>query len=232
MKSHPITLFPALLLGACLFTQPGEAQEQEFEVAQAMEEKRVEGITKLADRIQNFGFLDYARKLVDRLDKRERKVDPFGMAMDPQDTESVLAMPAETFDEIDAGPKTSLQEAVSKFRVTGVYPNRNEVIVGAQSLRVGDQVLIKHGDVSFNLKISKVEADSVELTDLETGEVAGVSLGIVQSIPQGMTRKQPLLAKDAATRESSTIIPMSRKQLTLDFSTEEESGLAPQFPRK
>ena len=108
---------------------------------------------KLADRIQNFAFLDYARKLVDRLDKKDRKIDPFGMPMDPMAKGTELAMPVES--PLENGPKTSLQEAISKFRVTGVYPNRNEVIVGAQSLRVGDQVVIKHGEVSFKLKISK-----------------------------------------------------------------------------
>ena len=213
MKSLFHTLF-AMALCAWLTGPQAGAQEAEFETK--LEEKQTAGITKLADRIQNFGFLDYARKLVNKLDKKERKIDPFGMPMDPQQKGAELAYAVEAPSAEDV-VKTTLQEAVSKFRVTGVYPNRKEVIVGAQSLRVGDHVVIKHRDVSFHLKLTKVVADSVELVDTETGEVAGVTLGIVQSIPAGMTRKQPkIAAKPGQANTDGSIVPMSQNFLTLE----------------
>ena len=224
MKTLNHTLAAGILGGALLVGFQASGQEEELNAALAMKEKREEGLNKLAERIQNFGFLDYARKLVDRLDKRERKVDPFGMPMDPKQ-EGGAEVPMAMDDPIEDGPKTSLQEAVSRFRVTGVYPNRKEVVVGAQSLRVGDQILIKHGEVDFNLEISKVEKDSVELVDLETGEIAGVSLGIVQAIPQGMTRKRPPVQPKNSPSKSGTIVPMNRRQMTLDLSPKfEEEG--------
>ena len=138
----------------------------------------------------------------------------FGIAM----AEGVISLALMLTGAVSGEPgSTSLQEAVSKFRVTGVCPSRKEVIVGAQSLGVGDNVVIKHGDFSFNLKISKVDANSVELTDLDTGETAGVTLGIVQAIPEGMTRKQPLARRQPGTANSDgSIVPMSQRFLTLD----------------
>lgn len=226
MKTLFHTLFAAALC-AWLSVSEASAQEIDSKTVPKPGEKQPTGVAKLADRIQNFGFLEYARKLVDRLDKKERTIDPFGMAMDPQQKGAELALVEEgPVAAEDTAVKTTLQEAVSRFRVTGVYPNRKEVIVGAQSLRVGDNVVIKHGDFSFRLKLSKVEADSVELTDLETGETAGVSLGIVQAIPQGMTRKQPPVQSRAGEANSDgSIVPMNRRQLTLDLSSELEPNI-------
>lgn len=212
MKNLIYTLLAAAI--ASVIAMPAALGQEEERQAPLEVQDSVASLTKLADRVKNFGFLDYARKLVDKLDKRERSVDPFGMPMDPKDAKAVeLAMPVE--DLAEDQPKTSLQEALEKFRVTGVIPERGEVIVGARSLRVGDQIVIKHGEVSFNLKIQSVRADSVELVDLETGEHSGVSLGIVQSLPQGMTRNQPVRPTPTES-ESNGIVPMNRPFLTLE----------------
>jgi len=205
--------FLALAAAWLVAISAAHGQEEELQAALEMQDKRTAGLNKLADRVKNFGFLDYARKLVDKLDRREREVDPFGMPMDPTVNVQELAMPMEEVTE--EVQKTTLQEAIEKFRVTGVNPNRGEVIVGAQSLRVGDHIVIKHGDVSFKLKIAKVKTNSVELVDLDTGELTGVSLGIVQDLPQGMTREQPVRPTPTET-ESNGIVPMNHRFLTLE----------------
>ena len=118
--------------------------------------------------------MDRARLLMDKLKGRERKVDPFGMSMDPENAHVIA-------EEIEDAPRqvTSLEEAVARFRVSGVVPSRKEVIVGARSLGIGDKVLIEHREVRFQLVIVEVTPHKISLKDTETGEIAGVDLGIV-----------------------------------------------------
>ena len=130
---------------------------------------------------------DRYKLLMSKLDKRERKVDPFGMSMDPENQVVVAEeQEAEAPREV-----TTLEEAVARFRVSGVIPKRSEVIVGARSLGVGDRVLIEHKEVRFDLTIVEVTARKISLKDAETGEIASVDLGIVpDELPIGLSPKQ------------------------------------------
>jgi hypothetical protein len=132
--------------------------------------------------------MDRARLLMDKLEKRERKVDPFGMSMDPENQVVV----AEEVEEAAPRQVTTLEEAVARFRVSGVIPKRNEVIVGARSLGLGDRILIEHKEVRFDLTIVEVTALHVSLKDTETGEIASVDLGIVpDTLPVGLGPQGP-----------------------------------------
>jgi len=123
--------------------------------------------------------LDRAKLLMEKLKERQRKVDPFGMSMDPEEELEIVE------EEIEEKPRqvTTLEEAVARFRVSGVVPRRREVIVGARSLGIGDRVLIEHREVRFQLSIVDITPHRISLKDQETGEIASVDLGIV---PEGL----------------------------------------------
>ena len=157
--------------------------------------KAVTSPTKKGDKKAESGELEGAvdvvmdryKLLMSKLDRRQRKMDPFGMSMDP---ENQVVVEAEAEDE---APRhvTTLEEAVARFRVSGVIPKRSEVIVGARSLGIGDRVLIEHKEVRFDLTIVEVTARQVSLKDAETGEIASVNLGIVpDQLPVGLSPKQ------------------------------------------
>jgi hypothetical protein len=131
--------------------------------------------------------MDRYKLLMSKLEKKERKVDPFGMSMDPENQVIV-----EEEAEAEAPRQvTTLEEAVARFRVSGVIPKRGEVIVGARSLGIGDRVLIEHKEVRFDLTIVEVTARKISLKDGETGEIASVDLGIVPAeLPVGLSPKQ------------------------------------------
>lgn len=169
----------------------GEATPKKAADDQGKESKENKGTVDMV--------MERARSLMSKLDDRQRKVDPFGMSMDPENQVVVAE------EEVDAAPKqvTSLEEAVARFRVSGVIPQRAEVIVGARSLGVGDRVLIEHKEVRFDLMIVAITAHQISLKDSETGEVASVDLGIVPD-------KLPVGASEGGGIDASTgIQPMN-----------------------
>ncbi len=126
-----------------------------------------------------------SRELMKKLHARQRNMDPFGLSMDPEDLAQPMHAPIME-EEPEPQVITTMQEAVSKFHITGVIPGQGKIIVGARALGVGDKILIKHLDVTFRLRISNVTLDYVELEDMETGEKAQIKHGIVPRKPPGL----------------------------------------------
>jgi hypothetical protein len=206
------TIFFAAIgfLSILAISSPAQAQEKELEMAVEMQGKRIEGLTALADKIKNFGFLNITKNVMKKLEDRERKEDPFGMAMDPEEELPELQI-EEVIEEgeIEALPRTSLQEALQKFQPSGFFPSRGEIIVGAQNLGVGDEVVIDYKGVTFNLTIEDVNRTEVVMKDVDTGEVASKILGFDNKLPAGMSRRRPEASVADKSRRQSTIIPFS-----------------------
>lgn len=200
---------------AGLLPQRANAQEENLKTALETQDRRKQGLKELQDKVQNFFFLKFARDLVEKLEKRDREVDPFGMAMDP---EHELAMPVveATEEEGDEKVKTSLEEALSKFHVTGVFPSRREVMIGAQTLGVGDQLVIKHQGAEFHMEIADIDTKEVRLRDTDTGEKATVPHGVVAGLPAGMLREKPKYAEEDDLSKKGTIVPMTKHLITLE----------------
>ncbi len=196
---------------------PAGAQEEQLQMALEMQDKRIAGLNRLADKIKNFGFLSRSKEVVTKLDDRERKQDPFGMAMDPEE-ELPEVVAEEIIDEtgMEEAPGTTLQEALSKFHVTGIFPKTKEVMVGAQNLGVGDTVVIDYKGVTFNLNIEDVTQNEISVKDLDTGEIASVNLGFNNALPPGMSRRQPEVTEEDASRKSATIVPMSERVVKVE----------------
>lgn len=209
----------ALFSAAWLAPSPALGDDDMLDMAVSQQNRQATGISSIADtfaRIMTFGA---SKKVVDKIEERDRKQDPFGMAMDPENAieEPVAAAEEETGEEEPEAVRTSLQEALGKFRVNGIFPARQEIIVGAQNLGVGDAVVIDYQADRFNLVIVRISQDEILMRDTDTGEEAGVPLGFASSMPAGMHRRQPRLAgESAAGADSNTIVPMSRRMVTVD----------------
>ena len=206
-----------LVIGGCLACHQSQAQEDNLEMALKMQDRRVEGLTALAERIKSFGFLGKSQNVLKKLEDKDRKEDPFGMAMDPE--EELPEIVAEAgIDEVpeEAQMRTSLQEALQKFQPSGFFPSRGEIIVGAQNLGVGDEVVIDYKGVVFNLTIQKVSEDEIVMKDSDTGEEAGVQLGFANHLPEGMSRRRPTATDEDKSREAETIVPFSKRVVKVD----------------
>ena len=191
---------------------PAGAQEEELKMALEMQDRRIAGLTKLADQIKNFGFLKIGQGVMKKLEDRSEKEDPFGMAMDPEDELPEIEAAAEGLEEgEEQALRTSLQEALTKLNITGVFPARKLVMIGAQELGVGDEIVIEFKETVFNLKILKITNTELGLKDSETQEEATLAIGFSGDLPQGMSRKQPTATAEDTTREESTIVPMSKR---------------------
>ena len=205
-----------LLVVGVVCPRPASAQEENLKAAMSMKDQRKEGISDLGDRVQNFFVLKFARKLVEKLESRDREVDPFGMAMDPEQELADIVVQSVDEETEEEKVKTSLEEALSKFQVTGIFPGRKEIMIGAQTLRVGDRLLIKHQGAVFHLAIAGIDSKKVSLQDTETGEHASVPHGVLGGLPPGMHREKPVLASGEALSETGTIVPMSDRLITLE----------------
>ena len=95
-----------------------------------------------------------ADQIIKMLAARERKLDPFGLGIDPK-TAATLQIEAPALEIEAERPKTSLQEALDMLMVTGVIPRRHMVIIGPRTLRVGDQFAIEKDTMVFRLNYQR-----------------------------------------------------------------------------
>lgn len=220
MKNERIFILGGLL-AALLVSLPFEyasGQEDLLKDAQEMNERRIKGLKELAEKIKNFGFLKIGQNVLGKLDSREQAEDPFGMAMDP---ENALPEAEATEEFVPEGEeevvlKTSLQEALTKLNITGAFPDRKQIMIGAQELGVGDDIVIDYKQTVFNLKILDISSAELTLKDQETQEEAKLAIGFSGSLPPGMTRQVPKATEEDATRQESTIVPMSSRVVKVE----------------
>lgn len=220
-KNYPKSA-PRLAVAICAVVTAGShaialGQEENLQAALEMQEKRIEGLNSLADKIKNFNFFGLSSKVVTKLDERERSEDPFGMAMDPENDLPEIEVPEiEDELEIDLTPTTSLQEALQRFNITGIFPGQQMIIVGAQNLGINDKIVIEYSGVTFKLQIDKITQTEIHMQDIETGEVGIVSTGFGDALPAGMSRKKPATSSEQESRQAQTIIPFSQQVIKVD----------------
>lgn len=193
------------------------AQEENLQMALEMQDKRAAGLNSLAEKIKNFNFFGLSSKTVTKLDERERSEDPFGMAMDPEKDLPEIEIPEELEEEDFSIPATSLQEALQKLNISGLFPGQQMIIIGAQNLGINDNVVIEYSGVTFSLEIVKISQTEIQLKDTETGEIGSVSTGFGDVLPAGMSRRQADASdQEQEDRQEQTIIPFSQQVLKVD----------------
>lgn len=210
--------FSAVVLILLAATQPVSAQEDLLKQAEAMNERRMKGLQDLAEKIKNFGFLKIGQNVLGKLDSREQAEDPFGMAMDPENAlpETEVAEEVVPDGEEEVVLKTSLEEALTKLSITGAFPDRKQIMIGAQELGVGDDIVIDYKETVFTLRIMQITSSELTLKDQETQEVGKLAIGFSGALPAGMTRQVPKATEEDATRQESTIVPMSSRVVKVE----------------
>lgn len=123
-------------------------------------------------------------KLREVLAASKRVKDPFGGVMDPSTIKEVVApVVVEQKKKVVVVKKVaSLQEAVEKFQVSGVFPSRQMVMGTFGSLKRGEMVEIDHDGELFKLRIQKITTDSVVFLNTKNQETATVRLGVLKGI--------------------------------------------------
>ncbi|MCB1085822.1 MAG: hypothetical protein KDM63_02155 [Verrucomicrobiae bacterium] len=221
MKTSTLSLWAVCVLASIWVLSGGSkalAQEDELQMALKMQDDRIKGLTALAEKIKNFNFLSISQGVMKKLESRDQKQDPFGMAMDPEDELPEMSVPDEGLglEEGEEVMRTSLQEALTKLNITGAIPQRKTIMIGAQELGVGDEIAIQFKETIFNLKILAITSSELKLRDEETQEEASVQIGFSNALPAGMSRQAPQITAEDQQREQTSIVPMSNRSITVE----------------
>lgn len=174
MKSATIFLFPLALLCSPLHAQDTPSQDAPAPASAAVApaapgESGVESGQKL-------DFLKRANLVSAKLLEDKRVIDPFGMLMDPANVQEVPVV-AEEYEEVEETPvltNSSLKTALLTLPITGIYPQRGLIVIGARSFKVGGQLGMKLQDLTIRLRFEGVRGSEVFFKDMETQEIASI----------------------------------------------------------
>jgi len=87
--------------------------------------------------------------------------------------------------------RENLQEAATKLNITGSFPKRKQIMVGAKNLSVGDEIAIRFKENHYDLEILDITSSELKLRDQQSKLEVSVAIGMSLSLPPGMSRKPP-----------------------------------------
>ncbi len=125
---------------------------------------------------EKLDFLQRSNLILGKLLDNHREVDPFGLIMDPANTKETPLF-AEQYQEKEEKPglsASSLQSALLALPITGVYPQKKEIVIGARSFPIGGQFGIRHQDLTIRLRFEGIRAGELFFKDMETQEVTSI----------------------------------------------------------
>lgn len=113
--------------------------------------------------------------IVAKINSDVRVRDPFGMIMDPTNTvENNLADQYEDAEETPVLNNSSLKNAIQDLPITGVYPKRQVIVLGARAFQKGGQFGMKLDELTIRLRFEGIKGSEVFFKDMDTQEVATV----------------------------------------------------------
>jgi len=122
-------------------------------------------------------FIARSNFIFAKLMKSTRSMDPFGQQMDPANAKE-SPMLAEHYAEIEENPtalnNSSLKSALLTLPITGVYPQRNLIVIGARSFAAGGQFGMKLQELTIRLRFEGVRGKQIFFKDMETQEVTSI----------------------------------------------------------
>lgn len=121
-------------------------------------------------------FLQRSNLILAKLLESERAVDPFGLTMDPANAKAapVLADQYKEVEETTVVNNSMLKNALLTLPLTGVYPQRELIVIGARSFNVGGQFGMKLQDLTIRLRFEGIRDGEIFFKDMETREVTSV----------------------------------------------------------
>lgn len=126
---------------------------------------------------EGLDFLVRSNFIFSKLLQNTRAMDPFGQQMDPANAKET-PMLAEHYTDSEETTATldnsSLKSALLTLPVTGVYPQRNVIVIGARSFAPGGQFGMKFQDLTIRLRFEGVRGKEIFFKDMETREVTSI----------------------------------------------------------
>lgn len=115
---------------------------------------------------------------------RNRATDPFGQFQDP-DAKPIIKpssdKPKSRATQVQAFP---FADIVRLIKVTTIMPGEKRFLVGTRSIKEGDSIPLSFRGRSYKVVVEGVTSRSIEFRNLESGEVAALTLNL---LPVGMT---------------------------------------------
>lgn len=162
------------IIGILLFGISAQAQESQ---APPTEPSVPPGTPPaLAESTTGLDFLQRSSAVVASIRDNERQLDPFGFPMDPSNAVDTLAM-SEEFEEMDDAPQlnaSAFKTALQGLPISGIYPKRQMVVIGARSFNRGQQFGMKLEELTIRLRVEGIKGTSIYFRDMDTQEVATV----------------------------------------------------------
>lgn len=153
---------------------------------------------------KDLDFLQRSHLILAKLLENHREVDPFGLVMDPSNTKAtpLLADQYRDTEETQALSVSALQSALLTLPITGVYPQKGQLVIGARTFSVGGQFGMKLQELTIRLRFEGIRNGELFFKDLETQEVTSIPYNTrpAEFEPIARKSKQPL---------GSGIVPMS-----------------------
>ena len=150
-------------------------------------------------------FLERSNLILAKLQENKRPTDPFGLLMDPanvQEAPDLAEQYEEVAEEAPALNNSSLKTALHTLPITGIYPQRGVVVIGARSFPIGGEFGMKLQELTIRLRFEGMKGTEVFFKDLETQEVASIPFN---PLP---TEFEPL-TKSSGNSRGSGIVPMN-----------------------
>lgn len=121
-------------------------------------------------------FLQRSNLIITMILENERAIDPFGLPMDPANAKATPVL-AEQYQE-EAQPtalnSSALKSALMTLPITGVYPKREVIVIGARAFPIGGQFGMKLQDLTIRLRFEGIRGGEIYFKDMETREVTSV----------------------------------------------------------
>lgn len=122
------------------------------------------------------GFLQRSNQILAKLLENGRSIDPFGMPMDPANAASAPALAEQYHEEVKSVQldNSALKNALLSLPITGIYPQKKMLVLGARTFQVGGEFGIKVQDLVIRLRFEGVRNGEIFFQDAETKEMASI----------------------------------------------------------
>lgn len=142
--------------------------------------------------------------IVAKVKSTTRVRDPFGMVMDP--TNAIESNLADQYDDIEETPtlnNSSLKNALQTLPITGVYPKRQTIVLGARAFQKGGEFGMKLEELTIRLRFEGIKGSEVYFKDMDTQEVATVDFNPKPA------EFEPITKSNKSQPRGNGIVPMN-----------------------
>lgn len=125
---------------------------------------------------KDIDFMQRSNLILSMILENERAVDPFGLVMDPANAKSTPVLAEQYADEEEPTVlnSSSLKTALMTLPITGVYPKREVVVIGARAFPIGGQFGMKLQELTIRLRFEGIRGGEIFFKDMETREVTSI----------------------------------------------------------